>query len=94
MLYSPSEIQMINQTIKTCVGKIDEELDSVESKCSPLEGEAFQGAAQNAYRENKAIWREAALEIAQVMNRLAMSVSQAGDNMAAADAQAASWFNG
>ncbi|MGH3716575.1 MAG: WXG100 family type VII secretion target [Micromonosporaceae bacterium] len=91
--YSPAEIEMINSTIRSTVSKLDNELDTVESKCKPLEGEAFKGAAQNAYLEAKTMWREAALEIAQVMNRLAVSVSQAGTSMQDADTQAAGWFN-
>lgn len=94
MLYSTAEIQMIRSTIESTVRKMDTELDDVESKCKPLEGEAFQGAARDAYLESKAIWREAALEIAQTMNRLAVAVSQSGDSMSAADKQAATWFAG
>ncbi|MGH3729310.1 MAG: WXG100 family type VII secretion target [Micromonosporaceae bacterium] len=94
MLYSPGEIQMINTAIQTAVKQMDSELDTVESVCKPLEGDAFQGAARTAYLESKQIWREAALEIAQTMNRLAAAVSQSGQSMADADAQAATWFAG
>jgi WXG100 family type VII secretion target len=83
---------MIRSTIESTIRALDAELDSVELKCKPLEGEAFTGAAQQAYLESKSIWREAALEIAQTMNRLAVAVSDAGDSMSAADQQAASWF--
>ncbi|MGH3663296.1 MAG: WXG100 family type VII secretion target [Micromonosporaceae bacterium] len=94
MLYNPGEIAMIRSTIENTVKKMDTELDSVEAKCKPLEGEAFEGAAQTSYLESKQVWREAALEIAQVMNRLALAVSESGDSMASADKQAASWFQG
>lgn len=90
--YSPAEIAMIRSTIESTIRAMDVELDSVEAKCRPLEGDTFQGAAQQAYLESKEIWREAALEIAQTMNRLAVAVSDAGDSMSAADQQAASWF--
>lgn len=94
MLYDQSEILMIRTTIESTVKAMDAELDSVEAKCKPLEGEAFQGAARDAYLESKAIWREAALEIAQTMNRLAAAVAQSGESMAQADQQAAAWFRG
>lgn len=94
MMYSPGEIQMINTAIQTAVKQLDNELDTVESACKPLEGDAFKGSAQTAYLESKQIWREAALEIAQTMNRLAAAVSDSGQSMADADKQAATWFQG
>lgn len=84
----------IQTMIKGFVQTMDDELDSVKSACAPLRsGEAFGGSAAEAYKQSEEIFTQAAIEIAQVLNRLGVAVDGTGQSIQDADQQAATWFD-
>lgn len=91
---NPGSLGQIQTMINGFVRAMDDELDSVRSACAPLkDGTAFGGSAAQAYISSEKIFSEAALEIAQVLNRLGAAVDGTGQSIHDVDKQAAGWFD-
>ncbi|HIW62532.1 MAG TPA: WXG100 family type VII secretion target [Candidatus Stackebrandtia excrementipullorum] len=91
--YDYGGISSATGAIDTFIRKMDGVMDDIEAALKPLEGEAWSGSdAQVAYLEQKNIWREAALAIAQSLVKLKVALNDGAEGIRATDLRAASFF--